>query len=104
QPIGFSGQPSARAIGSHTAITTGDSTSDGALSTSFLFPPSPRFSDQRSFSTSTNSDDAGDQTAMSLRPARIDSIDSAEPSAIASTRIAFPERVFGSVLWKASIE
>ena len=83
-------------MGSQIAITTGESTSGGAFSTSLGPPPRPpRASAQRSFSTSTSSDDAGDQTATSVRPARIDSIDSAEPSATASMRMGRPEVVWG---------
>ena len=105
QPSGFSGQPSAFAIGSQNAITTGESTIGGASATRRLPDPSPPLdSAQRSFSTSTSKDDAGDQTAMSLRPARIDSIDSAEPSAIASILTGCPAAVLGCVRWKASIE
>ena len=105
QPTGLSGQPSARAIGSHIAITTGDSTMDGASPTTLrAAPAAPPFSAQRSLSTSTSSDDAGDHTVRSWRPARIDSIDSAEPSASSSTWMGLPERVRGAVRWKASAE
>ena len=107
QPTALSGQPSARAIGSHIAITTGERTIDGASPTTLRAAPAPvpaaaPVSAQRSFSTSTSSDEAGDQTVRSLRPARIDSIDSAEPSAISSTRIGLPERVRGAVRWNAA--
>ena len=103
--MGWSGQPMAFAIGSHTASTTGESTRGGAFSTSFLPPPSvPLASAQRSLITSTSNDDAGDHTATSVRPASSDSIDSAEPSASASTRMGRPPEVRGLVRWKASME
>jgi hypothetical protein len=105
--MAFSGQPSARAIGSHIAITTGERTIDGASVTTLRSPPVPvaaPFSAHRSFRTSTRSDEAGDQTVRSLRPPRIDSIDSAEPSAISSTWMGLPARVRGDERWNASAE
>ena len=96
QPTDLAGHPSASAIGFHVAMTTGERTSGGASPTSlFSPPPSPCFSAQRAFRTSTRREDAGDQTWASLWPARIASIDSADPSATASIRIGFPPAVFG---------
>src|SRR5262245_66573838 len=105
QPTLFAGQPRAFAIGSQSAITTGERTSEGALATSCR--PSPRSGwvcAQRSLMTSTRREEAGDQTAALLWPARLASIDSAEPSAVASTRIAAPDAVRGPVRVQACVD
>ena len=72
KPICFSGQPSARANGSHIAITSGVRTIDGLSSGA-----SGRSASK--FSSRPQSEDAGDQATGFRRPSAI--FDSASPEA-----------------------